>query len=51
MKEEASGFPDNCTNEEEKQQYIHDYNQHEGISLQYDKIQYNAGLRHISKIF
>ena len=51
MKQEASGFPNNYTTEEEKQSYIHDYELHEGIRLDYDKIHYNHGLRYISKIF
>ena len=51
MKQEASGFPSSCTTEEEKRKYIADYAEHEGIKLEYDKIEYNPGLRYIAKIF
>jgi hypothetical protein len=51
MKQEASGFPSSYTTEEEKKKYIEDYALHEGITLDYDKIEHNPGLRYIAKIF
>ena len=44
MKQESTRFPNNCTTEEEKQAYIHDYEHHEGIRLNYDKVDHNQGL-------
>ena len=51
MKQEASGFPSSCTTEEEKRKYIEDYAREESITLDYDKIEHNPGLRYIAKIF
>jgi len=39
MKQEASGFPENCQNEEDRQEYIRDY--FEGIQLEYNNITKN----------
>lgn len=38
VKEEASGWPDLCMNEESKQRYIQQYHNKEGIQHKYDKI-------------
>ena len=50
MKQEASGWPDHCNTEAEKQKYIADYYEKEGIKLEYDNIEFNAGLRNIGKL-
>ncbi|XP_073497547.1 uncharacterized protein [Phyllobates terribilis] len=50
-KQEASGFPVWCTNEEKKKQYIQDYKKREGISLRPDHICVNTAKRQISKLF
>ena len=51
IKQEASGWPDWVGNDETKrQQYIQDYYQNEGIQLDYDKIEYNPGLRALAKM-
>jgi hypothetical protein len=51
MKQEASGFPPDCVTDQDKQRYINQYEKHEGISLDYNNIQDNPGLRYISKLF
>jgi len=51
LKQEASGWPSEVGDDEEKQQaYIQDYDQKEGIHLNYENIEYNAGLRSVAKI-
>lgn len=50
IKQEADGWPDNCETEEEKQNYIRDFERVEGILLEYDKIAYNPGLRLMAKL-
>tara|TARA_R110000803_G_scaffold70074_1_gene132774 strand:- start:813 stop:4511 length:3699 start_codon:yes stop_codon:yes gene_type:complete len=60
IKQEASGFPDWVFKnkeklppeiiEERKQIYIKDYLEKQGIQLEYDKIEYNPGLRFIAKL-
>ena len=50
MKQEASGWPESCVNEESKQQYIQRHFNKEGIMLDYDKIQENPGLRSLAKL-
>lgn len=50
IKQEASGWPDWCDAEEKKQQYIPDYQTKEGITLDYDNIKKNPGLRSLAKL-
>ena len=50
IKQEASGWPAEVETEEERQAYIKDYCKHEGIRLEYDKIQKNPGLRTLAKM-
>ena len=50
LKQEASGYPSWCTNDAEKAQYVEDYELHEGIQLDPEKIEKNEGLRSLSKI-
>ena len=50
VKQEASGWPDWCHSELQKQHYIHQYFEKEGIMLEFDKIQDNPGLRLLAKI-
>ena len=50
IKQEASGWPTGVETEEQKQAYIHDYYKHEGIQLEYDKIEKNPGLRTLAKM-
>ena len=50
IKQEASGFPDWCKCEEDRQKYIKDYEERQGIKLDYDKIKYNPGMRAIAKL-
>ena len=50
VKQESSGFPSWCATEEDKQQYIADYLENEGILLEYAKIRKNPGLRALAKL-
>ena len=50
LKQEASGFPRECQNEQQKLDYIAKYALNEGIQLDYDAIKRNPGLRSLAKI-
>ena len=51
IKQEASGWPKWVGDDETKrQQYIRDYFEHEGIQLDYHKIEKNPGLRTLAKM-
>ena len=50
IKQEASGYPPDCVTDEQKQRYIDDYYEHEGIRLDPEKIEYNPGLRYLAKL-
>lgn len=50
LKQEASGFPADCHSEEDKQNYIRKYKEHEGIDLDYQNICPNPSLRSIAKL-
>ena len=50
VKQEASGWPEWCVDENTRQKYICQYYQMEGILLDYDKIEYNPGLRSLAKL-
>ena len=50
MKQEASGYPKECVTDEQKQRYIDEYYEHEGIRLDPNKIEYNPGLRSLAKL-
>ena len=47
---EASGWPENCTTEEDKDKYIQSYYEKEKIKLNKENINYNAGKRYTFKI-
>jgi hypothetical protein len=48
-KQEASGYPDDCQTDEEKEKYINDFYNAEGIKLDKNKIIKNSGLRFVAK--
>ncbi|CAG2238521.1 unnamed protein product [Mytilus edulis] len=50
LKQEASGFPQECQTEEEKLDYIIKYAEKENIRLDYEQINKNPGLRTLAKI-
>ena len=50
IKQEASGWPQWCITETDKEQYIADYKDKEGIFLEYNNIKKNPGLRSIAKL-
>ena len=50
MKTQASGYPSNVTMHEQKNEYIRQYEKHEGIHLDLDKIEHNPGLCSIEKL-
>jgi G:T-mismatch repair DNA endonuclease (very short patch repair protein) len=50
IKQEASGWPSECTTEEEKNRYIEEFLQREDIQLEYAQIVENPGLRSLAKL-
>ena len=51
IKQEASGWPSHVGDDEVKRrQYIDEYYEHEGIRLDYNKIEKNSGLRTLAKM-
>ena len=50
LKQEASGYPKHCVTDEQKQRYIDEYYEHEGVRLDPNKIRYNSGLRWVAKL-
>ncbi|KAF4524609.1 hypothetical protein B566_EDAN013543 [Ephemera danica] len=50
IKQQASGWPEWCVDEETKQRYIQKYKETEGIELDRNEIEFNAGLRYIAKL-
>ena len=50
LKQESSGYPQNVKSEEEKQAYIDQYLEHEGILLEKECIDKNPGLRSLSQL-
>ena len=50
IKEEASGFPDNCTTDAQRRQHVDDYQAREGIRLDIHNIGKNPGRRAVAKL-
>jgi hypothetical protein len=50
MKQEASGWPEWCQNENDRWRYIRDYHEKKGILLDYNNIKKNPGLRALAKL-
>ena len=50
MKTQASRYPSNVAMHEQKNEYIRQYEKHEGVCLDPDKIEHNPGLRSIGKL-
>ena len=50
LKQEASGWPEGVVTDEQKDQYIRDYFENEGIQLDKENIKHNPGLRTVSKL-
>ena len=50
LKQEASGYPSHITTEEERDRYIQEYFEHEGILLDKKSVVKNPGLRSLSKL-
>ena len=50
IKQEASGWPSWCQTEDQKKQYIGEYDEKEGIKLDPTKIEKNPGLRSLAKL-
>ena len=50
IKTEASGWPASCVSEEQKQEYLSDFQQKEGVKLDLVKIAPNPGLRSLAKL-
>ena len=50
IKAEASGYPDNVKIDEDKKNYIQQFEGKEGIALDENKIKFNPGLRSLAKL-
>ena len=50
LKMEASGYPSSCKTEDDKRDYIERVRVHEGISLNPQNIEFNAGRRAVAKL-
>ena len=50
IKQEASGYPKECVTPEQKELYVSEYLEHEGIELDPDNITHNPGLRSLAKL-
>ncbi|XP_032236055.2 uncharacterized protein LOC5510896 [Nematostella vectensis] len=50
LKQQASGWPVWCETESDKDQYIRDYEEKEGIKLEWGEIKKNPGLRSLAKL-
>ncbi|XP_046862275.1 uncharacterized protein LOC124455682 [Xenia sp. Carnegie-2017] len=50
IKQESSGFPSRIQTPENRQKYVADYYENEGMLLRHDKIDYNPGLRALAKL-
>ena len=50
IKQQASGWPKWVTSKDQKQQYIDNYYDHEGVLLDHSKIEKNPGLRALAKL-
>ncbi|CAL1282300.1 unnamed protein product, partial [Larinioides sclopetarius] len=49
-KQEASGWPENCTTAAERFAYIKNYEEHEGVVLDAQQIEKNPGRRQVAKL-
>lgn len=50
IKQESSGYPSWCTSNDDRQQYVQEYEDNEGIKLNHEKITSNPGLRALAKL-
>jgi len=50
IKQETSDWPAECQTDEARQSYLDDYERHEGIRLDPEKIENNPGLRKVAKL-
>lgn len=51
QKQEASGYPEWCKTEEDKERYVRDYEKKEGVRLRREHIEVNPAKRQIAKLF
>lgn len=50
LKQQASDWPKWCTSQDDKDKYLTDYMDHQGIELDPEKIETNPGLRNLAKL-
>jgi hypothetical protein len=51
LKQESSGYPEDCNSDELKDKYINNYPENEGIKLDKDNIKKNSCMRLLAKLF
>ena len=49
-KQEASGWPSDCVTDQQKPEYVREYEKHEGILLDKEKIAVNPGRKQVAKV-
>ena len=49
-KQEASGWPSGCASAASREAYVSEYFEHEGVELDPDAIEFNAGVRSLAKL-
>ena len=49
-KQEASGWPSDCVTDQQKAEYVTEYEKYEGILLDKDKIDVNPGRKAVAKV-
>ncbi len=50
LKQQASDWPKWCTSQDDKDKYLTDYMDHQGIELDPENIETNPGLRNLAKL-
>ena len=51
LKQESSGWPEWCETKGDKERYINDYHEKEGILLEYKNIKKNPGMRNLENSY
>lgn len=50
IKQESSGWPTDCLTDEQRKEYIANYEKHEGVKLNITEIKKNPGRRQVAKL-
>ena len=50
IKQEASGWPKDCTTDQKKEEYLQEYEEREGVNLEPEKVIKNGGRKQVAKL-